>query len=205
MLAATFWNLEYIVDSARRAMEAAYLAEQEPAEQTGTVGKPLDASTKTLESSSIKSDVSDGDPLKIMQSALIPSASLQPSDRAAGDALDNLTVAMRKESLTSKQPTQAQASARPTSPWTSEIEAALRALLRPLSMNLRYEYAFSDMLNEKSSIDAMNSLFKQPAKPDDGSTRDISAGDEIRRKRSHELRRAGAQNTSIKRPDHTNR
>lgn len=185
--ATTFWNLEYIVDSARRAMEAAYFAEHEAFAQAdeSVLNSP---NANPLETSGMESDV-PGDALKMMESALASNASPQPPARAAKDLLENLAVAMKKESLTTKQPMRGSANTELSSPWTPEIEAALRSFLRPLSMNLRHEYGFSDAFNEMRSIEAMNSLFKQPAKPDDAETRDLSARDEIRRKRNNELRR----------------
>lgn len=173
--ATTFWDIEHLVESSRRAMEAAYIADNE-----ATFNAP-----SAVEDEAVAA-------MKLMESSITSAKSM-----AAGDPLENLSASMKKLSLTDKQPTQPVSAAKLTSPWTSEIEAALRAFLRPFSMHLRYEYQFSDMLDEKTSIETMNSLLKLPAKPDDDSTRDDSLREEMRRKRVNELRRTGTRSKNV--------
>ena len=170
--ATTFWDLEYIVDSTRRAMEACYFAEDKTAFAASIIDTP-----------GVEGQVAN--PVEMLEPALTTDTPGKP----ACDPLGDLAASMKKQSLADK-PTQPVSAAKQSSPWTSEIEAALRAFLKPLSMNVRYDYQFSDMLDEKTSIATMNRLFKQPARPDDGDTRDISLRDEIRRKCSYELRRS---------------
>jgi hypothetical protein len=203
--ASIYWDLDYIVQAARAAMESAYSVEL--AAQL-TMSDPASAAPLTEKSmvenlsTNLSGSNANVDPLKIAETALSigKPASVKPDQEIIKPkAADSLEVSLSKSSLAAKPLAGNKASVQVRSPWTTEIEAALREFLRPLSINLRYEYRFADTLDEKRSIATMNSLFKQRVKPDDIEIRDVSARDEVRRKRNHELRKSGAFDTNQKR------
>lgn len=209
--ASVYWDLDHIVQAARQAMESAYAVEMAAQSMLVVVPNPTPVFPPPEKSvvgnlnahfSGI-AHAANVDPLKTVETALSigKPAGVNPGHEIKNapppeKASDSLEASLNKSLLTAKMPTDSQTNVPMRSRWTPEIEAALREFMRPLSINLRYEYRFPDTLDEKRSIAAINSLFKQPAKPEDVKIRDVSAGNEIRRKRKYVF------DSNAKKPDH---
>lgn len=180
--ASIYWDLDHIVQAAREAMELAYA--EETAARLPTV--PVPAEVSSSPKSVLTPDIT-ADPLKIVEAELFekPSASAETVPEITISTptgmCDRLDPSLN-QSLIKAKVLDNQAGIRPVSPWTAEIEAALREFLRPLSVNLRYEYRFPDSMNEKRSIDAMNSLFQHRFKAEDAEPRPLPTRTEVRRK-----------------------
>lgn len=205
--ASIYWDLEHIVQSAREAMESAYAAELAARDKPSpAAGPPSGASV--IENLGAQLPVVPGianvDPIKTAEAAL--AIGQKPtSDPAKLPAFEmpaeSLEVSVVKSSLAAKTPLPVnQPATQPRSLWTAEFEAALREFLRPLSVNLRYEYRYPDTLDEKRTIAAMNSLFLRQTKPDESDIRNVTAQLELRRKRDLDLRKTAAQSANAKRP-----
>lgn len=214
--ASIYWDLHHIVQAAREAMEAAYCGDMASQFDTPTISNATPASpsltTDAVVIANLNLQVSGApamanvDPLRTAEIVLsiAKPTSLAPSQEiktpAVEEPAESIEVSLSKSSIVAKMTNVDQPGITFRSPWTAEIEAALREFLRPLSVDLRYEYRFADVLDEKRSIAAINGLFKQPAKPEHVQIRDNSAQHQFRRKRSHELRRSGVFDTNTKRP-----
>lgn len=195
--ASIYWDLDHIVQAAREAMESAYAAEM--AARSIPAEKPLVPD--------LNAEVADmpgkADPLKSVEAVLTTAISSVESpvnqlNHASLEKAPDVLEPSLTESLIKARVLENQVPIQPRSPWTNEIEAALREFLRPLSVNLRYEYRFPDVLDEKRSIAAMNRLFKQPVRSDDARVYDLSSRNEIRRKKS---RGPGDSQRSVPRQD----
>lgn len=169
--ASIYWDLDHIVQAAREAMESAYAAEA--ALSHALTISHLPAAVPIAEDLNAQADnISNVDPLRIAEIVL---SIEKPADAAIGEKvedhsgapIDSLEVSLRRSSLESKTLAADTSNFQPRSPWTPEIEAALREFLRPLSISLRYEYRFPDTLDEKRSIETINSLFRQRAHRED--------------------------------------
>ena len=143
-LISMYWNLDYIVETARRTMEAAFeldMLEMNPATPTPA---PQPSSGTSL----------NADPIANLMSKL----PMDPRAQLSGSSLISNSppapaAAQPKSSVETPAATTEQV--KPKSPWTPEIEAALREFLRPLSVDMRSQYAFPDAVSENLSVALM--------------------------------------------------
>jgi hypothetical protein len=181
--ASVYWDLEHIIHAARLAIEAAYALEQ-----AAHANAPLSDPIRPQEISARR----DLD-------ALSAGVNVPLEISVLTGAAESIEVSLSKASLAAKALTEDKSAVQVRNLWTPEIEAALRDFLRPLSVNLRYEYRFPDTLDEKRSIAAMNSLFRHRPKSDEIRIRDVSVRNELRRK-LYDLRRPGISPVNARRP-----
>lgn len=143
-LISMYWNLDYIVETARRTMEAAFeleMVEMEPATPPST---PQPSSGTSP----------NADPIADLMSKL----PMDPRAQLSGSSLIGTpppapVAAQPKPSV--EPPLAATEQVKPKSPWTPEIEAALREFLRPLSVDMCSQYSFPDAVSENLSVALM--------------------------------------------------
>lgn len=200
--ASVYWDLEYIVKSARDAMEAAFAADTAnaaPGPDAVHVSPPLeDPLTHADTSATAAFDAPLPEPEIAIPAAV--KSDVEVTDQPKEKAPENLQISLTKTALASKPLVVENIPAPIRSLWTPEIEAALREFLRPLSVELRYEYRYSDVLDEKRSIATMNSLFRNRPRTDDTNLRESSSRNEIARKRNQDVRRLVTNLLNTKKP-----
>ncbi|NOT46938.1 MAG: hypothetical protein HOP17_04210 [Acidobacteria bacterium] len=191
--ASIYWDLDHIVQAAREAMESAFAAESATSPRAISPSDPIPS--VALAENPITSDLNaqfagipvnaNADALKSVEALLNSgTSSTAPAVEQFKTSPDGLEPSLNESLLKARalNTLNNQADIPPRSPWTAEIEAALREFLRPLSVDLRYEYRLPDALDENRSMAALNSLFKQGVKPDEVSSREVLARNELRRK-----------------------
>lgn len=186
--ASVYWDLDHIVRAAREAMEAAYASDQ----SVPAVSLNPAPEISVVENLGPQDRAASGADPGIAEITISITADPAPAAGSGPPPEIELEVSLVKSSLTAKPITEETASVQLRTLWTPEIEAALREFLRPLSVNLRYEYRVRDAFDEQRSIATLNSLFRQRPKTDEIDIRDVSDRNEFHRKRMNELRKPGA-------------